>query len=84
MSGVEVPDSRVVPLSAEAVTLAERDAPLALISRALADAGRGRGSVLALEGGYGLGKSSLIDFGLARAPRGRSSSHGARARGRSR
>jgi len=69
VSGVEVPDSRVVPLSAEAVTLVERDAPLALISRALADAGRGRGSVVALEGGYGLGKSSLIDFGLARARR---------------
>ena len=70
MSGVEVPDSRVVPLSAEAVTLAERDAPLALIAHALSEARHGRGSVVAIEGGYGLGKSSLAQSAMEARARG--------------
>ncbi|HEY1276643.1 MAG TPA: LuxR C-terminal-related transcriptional regulator [Thermoleophilaceae bacterium] len=40
--------------------LIEREAPLALISRALSEACEGRGSVVAVEGAHGLGKSSLV------------------------
>src|SRR5262245_30297820 len=46
--------------SAHVGALIEREAPLALIARALGEAREGRGSVVAIDGAHGLGKSSLL------------------------
>ena len=54
------------PLSSP-TAIVERDAPLELIAHALSEARQGRGSVVAIEGGHGLGKSSLAQYAIQAA-----------------
>ena len=58
----------------------ERDAPLRWIAHALSEARHGRGSVVAIEGGYGLGKSSLAQSAMEAAGQEGMATHSARGR----
>src|SRR3979411_1356356 len=57
------------PPAAAAQPLRGRDAEMAVIDAALSDARDGRGGVLLVEGGAGLGKSRLLEEAVRRAGR---------------
>src|SRR5918998_234061 len=55
------------PTASTQPALLERDAELSALDAALAGAAEGRGSVVAIEGAPGIGKSSLLNLALERA-----------------
>lgn len=68
------------PPRSSPTAIVERDAPLRWIAHALSEARHGHGSVVAIEGGYGLGKSSLAQSALEAAGRAGMATHTARGR----